>query len=620
MDRKSVIGIILIMAIMIVFAMLNKPSKEKLEGAKRAQDSIELLKNQTQQNKAISDTNAGTVLASNQTSDSVKEVKLKDQFGRFASLLKGNREFYTIENELIKVIVSNKGGRIYSVQLKKYSKYDNTPVVLFDGDSTVFGLNFYADNKSVFTNDMYFQQVNKVKNITVTGKPDSMSMRLYADSSSYIEYTYTLTPGSYMVGFTINTKGMNKILAGNMNSLDLNWKISVPRQEKGAQNENNYTNIYYKYYEDEVNSLSPNQKKDEVTEDLRAKVKWIAYKQQFFSSVLIAKDYLINSTIKSYKMADNSKYLKRFESQITIPYENISSTSIPMSFYFGPNHYKTLKQYHIDLEELVTLGKWIVKWINRFLIIPIFNFLNGFIGNFGIIILILTLIIKTALLPLTYKSYLSTARMKVLKPQIDEINIKIPKEKAMERQQATMALYKRAGVSPMGGCLPLLLQMPILFAMFRFFPTSIELRHQSFLWAHDLSTYDSIATLPFSIPFYGDHVSLFTILMTVTTIISMKMNDQGANTGNQMPGMKTMMYIMPVMFMFMLNSFSAALTYYYLLVNLITFGQNALFKRFVNEEDILKKLQENKKKPVKKSGFQARLEKMAKERGYKLPK
>jgi len=296
------------------------------------------------------------------------------------------------------------------------------------------------------------------------------------------------------------------------------------------------------------------------------------------------------------------------------------SSAIKMKMYFGPNSFTLLKKYDLQLEELVFLGRNIIRWINQFVIIPIFNLLDNFIVSYGIIILILTLIIKVVLFPLTHKSFLSQAKMRVMKPMVDELAKKFPKqEDAMKKQQATMELYKKAGVSPMGGCLPMLLQMPILFAMFRFFPTSIELRQQSFLWAKDLSTYDSIFNLPFTIPMYGDHVSLFTLLMTVSTIISTKITSP-AGGQEQMPGMKTMMYMMPVMFMLILNNFSAGLTYYYFLANVITIVQTQVSRRFVNEAEILKKIEENKKKPVKKSKWQQRLEAASKKSGYRLPK
>jgi len=359
------------------------------------------------------------------------------------------------------------------------------------------------------------------------------------------------------------------------------------------------------------------------SENIVTRLEWIAYKDQFFSSVIMADDSFLDAIMKSELMPAGSKYIKKFESTIGLPFEAGQNQDISLHFYFGPNKYKLLKSQYGDkqLQDLVTVGRNIIKWINQIVIINLFDFLNKYIRNYGIIILIMTIIIKIFLLPLTFKSYISTAKMKVLKPQIDEINKKIPKEKAMERQQATMALYKKVGVSPLGGCLPMILQMPILFAMFRFFPTSIELRQQGFLWAHDLSTYDSIlewdATIPFISNTFGNHLSLFTLLMTISTILSMKFNSQTAASNQQMPGMKSMMYVMPIMFMFILNKFSAGLTYYYFLANIITFAQNLLFKQFVDEDELLQKLESRKSKPKKKSKFQQRMEQMAKQQGQK---
>jgi YidC/Oxa1 family membrane protein insertase len=329
---------------------------------------------------------------------------------------------------------------------------------------------------------------------------------------------------------------------------------------------------------------------------------------------LIAQQSFANAELQMNKLADQNRHIKKYDAVIGFEYKSSQANqTFPMSLYFGPNHYKTLKSYDAGLEHLVFLGRSIIRGINRFVIIPIFNWLGGFINSYGLIILLMTIIIKVCLLPLTFKSYMSTASMRVLKPQIDEINQKIPKEKAMERQQATMALYKKVGVSPMGGCLPMLLQMPILIAMFRFFPTSIELRQQAFLWAKDLSTYDYIfewsAQIPLLSTIYGNHVSLFTIRMTVTTIFSMKISNVQMDN-SAMPGMKQMMYLMPIMFLFFLNSFSAGLTYYYFVANVITIAQNEIFKRSIDEAKILAKLNAHGAKPKKKSSFQERLEKM----------
>jgi YidC/Oxa1 family membrane protein insertase len=407
----------------------------------------------------------------------------------------------------------------------------------------------------------------------------------------------------------------NQLLAKNQTVIDFDWQAYSPRQEKGAQNENNYTSLFYKFHHDEVEELNATKENDRKNID--TKLDWIAFKQQFFSWALISRQSFANARLLSEKMPDQSRYIKKYDATIGIEFKSVQAEQIiPMSLYFGPNRYSTLKQYDAGLERLVPLGRSIIRGINRFVIIPLFNWLHGFMGNYGIIILLMTIIIKAALLPLTFKSYMSSAKMRVLKPQIDDINKRIPKEKAMERQQATMALYKKVGISPMGGCLPMLLQMPILIAMFRFFPASIELRQQSFLWATDLSTYDSIlewsANIPLISRFYGNHISLFTLLMSVTTIISMKMSSGQTDT-SAMPGMKAMMYFMPVMLLFFLNGFSSGLTYYYFLTNVITIAQNEIFKRSIDENKILARLNAHSAKPVKKSSFQERLEKMQKQ-------
>jgi len=434
---------------------------------------------------------------------------------------------------------------------------------------------------------------------------------------SFMEYVYTLEYNSFLVDFNVNLQGMNQYIASNQAYLNLNWTFDVPRQERKSKfGEDSYTNITYKFFEDEVDNLAKN-KSDE--ENLTTKIKWIGFKQLFFNSTIISDESFANAQIRQNKKEDDPKYLANFYADISLPYEGKPTETIGMQFYFGPNHYQTLKQYDINLESHVYLGYPVVREVNRYVIIPIFNFLRKYIDNFGIIILLLTIFIKTALFPFTFKSYMSQAKMRVLKPEIDELTAKFGPDKVMEKQQATMALYKKAGVNPMGGCLPMLLQFPILIAMFFFFPTSIELRQEGFLWATDLSTYDSILNLPFEIPFYGAHVSLFCLLMTITTIISTSMNQQ-AMSSQSMPGMKTMMYLMPVMFLFILNSYSSGLSYYYFLANVITIGQTYLIRYFVDEDKIRLQLQANKKKPVQKSNFQKRLEDMAKQRGVQAPK
>ncbi|MBN1186006.1 MAG: membrane protein insertase YidC [Bacteroidales bacterium] len=622
MDKNTVIGIALIAALVIGYSLLKAPSKEEQLAQKRKYDSLLLV----QQNEAIRQEIEQRIADSikevrKNVPDTVYEKELVDQYGSFSHVAEGELEFYTLENKLIKLIVSNKGGRPYSVELKNYKTFDQKPLMLFNGDSTIFGLTFFANNRYISTNDLYF-----VASKSENGDTSKLSMKLYADSNSYIEYIYTINPNTYMMDFDIKLHGMDEIIAQNINFIDMAWEIYVPRQEKGVKNENMYTTIYYKHLEEDVSYFNARTKKEEEEENIATKLKWIAYKQQFFSSVIIPDDYFLNADIKSKLVPIQDKYLKIFTSNMGLPYESKPNVNYSMRLYFGPNHFTTLKKYKgLELQYMAFQGKNITRWINQFVIIPIFNWLDNFIGNYGIIILLLTIIIKIGLLPLTYRSYISQAKMRVLKPQIDELSKKYPKGKEMEKQQATMALYRKVGVSPMGGCLPMLLQMPILFAMFRFFPTSIELRQESFLWATDLSTYDAILEWDKYIPvlskIYGNHISLFTILMTVTTLLTMKMNNQTANTSTQMPGMKGMMYIMPVMFMFILNGFSAALTYYYFLTNIITFGQNLLFKRLVNDEEVLKKLHEKKgKEPKKKTNWQKRMEMAAKQRGLQSPR
>jgi len=646
MDRNSIIGIVLIFAIIIVFSVMNNPSEEEVQEAKRRRDSVamveaqqakELEQQQQQQQQQTQQTQQTVTAAIEDTVNAGAELQQKiDQYGVFGTAAIGEQEFFTIENNLIEITFTNKGGRIYSVRLKNYVTHDSLPLMLFDGPETMFGLNFFSQNRSIQTDQFYFEPNFNRKNIVVSGpevkkgsegrikfnnenpgETKSASFRLEVASGKYLEYVYTLQHNSYMVDFDINLQEMNQFIAANQSYLNFSWEVDVPRQERPSKfGEDRYTNINYKFHEDDVDELSKN-KSDE--EDLTTRVKWIGFKQLFFNSTIIANESFPNAYVRSDKYEEDPEYLANFHADISLPYDGANSQNLDMQFYFGPNHYQTLNQYDMGLERLVYLGYAIVRPVNKYIIIPLFNFLHKYIANFGIIILLLTIFIKTALFPFTYKSYMSQAKMRALKPEIDELGEKFGKDKAMEKQQATMALYKKAGVNPMGGCLPMLLQFPILIAMFFFYPNSIELRQESFLWAHDLSTYDSILNLPFEIPFYGDHVSLFCLLMTVTTVISTHLNQQ-ATTSQGMPGMKTMMYLMPVMFLFILNNYSSGLSYYYFLANVITIGQTYIIRSFVDEEKIRAKLQVNKKKPVKKSKFQKRLEEVAKQRGVQKPK
>jgi YidC/Oxa1 family membrane protein insertase len=544
-----------------------------------------------------------------------------NQYGAFAIDAKGENEFITLENNKIQLKISTKGGRVYSALLKEYKTYDSLPLILFSGDSTVFGFNFFTvDNKGVRTNDLFFKPVSEQKSFIVTNQPQIVSMRLYAGEDKYIEYRYTLAPDKYSISFEVSFKNLNDIMPVNQNNITLDWRMYLPQQEKGRQNEENYgTDIKYKHYQDEVEDMKLRQQKEVETKDIPTKLSWVAYVDQFFSSILITDDYFLNASLSSTRTLTSQKYIRYYTSEVGVPFTPGSESKIAMRFYFGPNHISTLRKEGLQLEKIVFLGRSVIGWISRFVIIPTFNWLNKYISNYGIIILILTLLIKIVLFPLTFKSYQSTAKMQVLKPMVDELSKKFPKkDDAMKKQQATMDLYKRAGVSPMGGCLPMLLQFPILFAMFRFFPVSIELRQQHFLWATDLSTYDSILKLPWDIPMYGDHVSLFTILMTASSLLTMKMT--GSQPGQDQPGMKMMTYMMPVMFLIIMNKFSSGLTYYYFLANMITWIQNIVSKRFIDSDKVLATLEANKKKPVPKSKWQQRLEEASKQRGLNTPK
>jgi YidC/Oxa1 family membrane protein insertase len=642
MNRDNIIGLVVIFAIIIGFSLWQMPSKEEKEAMRlrndsllreqRIADSITKLQ-QDVQKKTMAVADSLSAKKVEKTENVIGEKK--QEYGIFGNVAYGKNTFYTIENEVLKLKIASKGGRIQSVQLKKYNTYDTLPVKLFDADSSVFSFTFFSDNRAIHTDELYFEPFwynslqNNKDSLSVSGN-DSLrfGMRLYpyrtdsiADKTRYIEFLYTLQGDKYMTGFAVNFVGMNQAISGNVNYLNLDWKANMRSQERSLKNERQNATIYYKYFQDEVDFIPETKDKKD---DLKTKVKWISFKTQFFSATLIANDFFNSGTIETSTGTDGDHYLKTMKAEISVPFNPAQSQSIPMSFYFGPNKYNLLKKYHLDLERQIPLG-WsffLMQWINRYAVIPVFDFLSTFNMNYGIIILILTILLKIVLFPIAYKTYTSSAKMKVLKPEVEEINKKFPKkEDAMKKQQTVMALYKKAGVNPMSGCIPLLLQMPILIALFRFFPASIELRQQPFLWAHDLSSYDSVLNLPFNIPFYGDHVSLFCLLMTISTIIYTKINnDMMSGTSQQMPGMKTMMYLMPIMFLGFFNSYSSGLSYYYLLANLFTFGQMWLIRKFVNEDKIHVKIQENRKKPVKTSSFQKRLEDMAKKRGYPVRK
>jgi YidC/Oxa1 family membrane protein insertase len=634
MDRNSIIGIVLIGVVLVLYSVLNRPNKAQMQEQQRVQDSIaqvkayedslkavELAIIEEENLKAVSDQPIQENLTEN--NDSLKRLEIEQQLGVFADAAQGEQRFIIIENKLIKLKISARGGRVYSVELKDYKTHDGEPVVLLGTDTTVFGVELMVGGRPVFTNDLYFEPVESVDYLDASDSEKVLTMRLSAGEDQYLDFIYTVKPNDYMIDFDISFNNMQDVLSRNVNYGKLYWADLICSKEKGRKWEVQNTNVHLKMDDDDIEKLSERKSEDEFSSS--GKMHWVAFKQQFFASVLIADEFVDDPIVTSTSIEDeNSKYLKYFTAECTFPIKNQPDQVVPFQFYFGPNSFKTLKTYDIKLEKLVPLGWGIFGWVNRFFIIPLFNWLGTFIGSYGLIIFILTVIIKMLLFPLTYKSYMSTAKMKVLKPQIDELAKKFPKGKEMEKQQATMALYKKAGANPMGGCLPMLLQFPILIAMFRFFPASIELRQEAFLWADDLSAYDAIISWNTNIPlisnFYGNHVSLFTLLMAISMFISTKMSSSSQVSTGQ-PGMKMMLYMMPVMMLFFFNNYASGLSYYYFLANLFTIAQTWVIRKyFVDEEKVLAKLEENKKKPVKKSSWQKRLEDAARQKANQSKK
>ena len=628
MDKNTIIGLVLIVLIIVGFSIMNRPTEEQLERQRRYNDSIAWVrKAELEKQEAIRTAKMLAEQQSEAVADSAAaRQQLQDVYGVFAGSVMGTDTLYVLENDLLRVRISSKGGRIYSAELKNYRTHDSLPLFLFDGDESQFGFTLVTNNNRVLnTADMYFVPTDG-QIVRDNEGNQQLTMRLKTSGEAYMDFVYTLPANDYMLKMDVRSHAMEQVLPLGTNFLEMQWNAKVRQQEKGRKFEERYATLQYKFMDDEIENLS--ESKDDK-KDIPSRLKWIAFKDQFFSSVIIADDAFTSTVVESAMMTEKSGYIKSYKSSMSVEYDPTGNQPTGFRFYLGPNHYKTLLSYdkgvdrdeRLRLNELIPLGWKIVAWINRIGVIPMFNLFSRWFSNFGIIILLMTIVIKIVIFPFTYKSYISSAKMRVLKPEIDEINARIPAEKMQERQQATMALYRKVGVSPMSGCLPLLFQFPILMAMFWFFPTSIELRQQSFLWANDLSTYDAIiswdAYIPIITPYFGNHISLFCLLMTVTNIIYSKINmasQPGAN--EQMQFMKWMMYLMPIMFMFIFNNYAAGLSYYYFISLLITIIQTYIFRWTIDEKKLLEKLHakraKNERNP-KKSGFMARLEKMQRE-------
>lgn len=648
MDKKSIIGLVLICLVFVVFSLLNRPSEEQKQAQKRYQDSIAKVQKQALEkntkllaNAEQTEIDSLRAIASENDSAKIELNKIiSEKYSVFSYCVNEENKNIVLENDVFKADISTKGGVISQVTLKDYVAYDKKhQVKFFTNEGNKYGLHLTLGSTVVNTEDLNFKVFvnNKLYDsktpLKVSGKdslvvslrlipnkPDTLNISekdFINNNKQYLEYRYTLRGDDYRIGYKIILNNMQEIVSDE-GGLEFEWNSPLCLKEKDKKIETQNSSIYY-MLDDEVEYLKEQGRDDSVTESSSIPIKWISYKQQFFSTVLMAKNSATN--FNSATMVTNtdtsSTNVRNMHSLIDFKYSNDKAyTEYDMDFFFGPNKYKIFKAYNVDLEKTIPLG-WgffLLQWVNRFVIIPVFDFLQGFNLHMGLIILILTLLVKIVLFPLAYKSFSSTAKMKVLQPEIQKINEKYPKQdQAMQKQQATMQLYRRAGINPMSGCLPMLLQFPILVAMFRFFPSSVELRQQSFLWADDLSTYDSILDLPFNIPFYGSHISLFCLLMTIAQLLYTKMTMSQQSQNNAMPGMKFMMYGMPIFMLFILNNFSAALNYYYLISLLISVLQMYIIRKTIDEKKVLERLQQNAKKPMKKSKWQQRMENLEKQ-------
>lgn len=587
MERSSTIGYILIFFLFLGFWFFNKDNVQQLEN----QDSTSEITTSNRDSSQFSDN---------------EDIVIKDSFEK---LTKIEEKLFTLKNSLLSVDFSNIGGTPKVVNLLDYKNYDSSDLLLIDTNQLQFEYSIPLSNGNVInTSKVEFEQIQSEEN--------SVSYK-YSYNGADIIQTYTLKPKSYNLDYSVKFNGFNNTISPNNRYAEITWKSEIQKLEKTAKDERPVTSVYYKYAsDDDIDYLSETKDDDET---LTSNVQWISFKQKFFNHTLINQNNFKEEGIflESLEPEDESEaYVKKLSAKLFIPIES-NDVVERMAWYFGPNHYPTLKDQNIGLHKIIPLGWGIFGWVNKGLVIPIFNWLNNYFSNYGLIILLLTLIIKLGLFFPMYKVYKSSAKMRILKPELDEIKERT-KGDAQKAQQEQMKLYKQAGVSPLGGCLPQLIQMPILFAMFRFFPASIELRQKELWWADDLSSYDSIFDFPngFEIPFYGDHVSLFTLMMTVVTILFTYMNSQ--NSGQMVGPMKTVMYVMPIMFLGFFNNYAAALSFYYFLSTCITIVQNVVIRKFVIDEDKLhQQIQESKKKKVvmKKSNLQKRLENMAKKRG-----
>ena len=603
MDKNTLVGAILIGAVVIGFSIYSRPSQEEMERAQHYQDSIEtVVQQQEEQMLKAKQAEAAQVLQADSTS-------------QFFAHTQGTEQFTTLENNVVQITLSNKGGRVSKAMLKEYNDQQKQPLVLFDGDDASLNIGFEGKNENILSSNLYFETTD-VTDSTVT-------MRLNAANGGHLDFKYRLLPDSYMLDFTVQASGLQNFFSPAVKTMTIDWKQRARQMEKGYNFEQRYTSLTYKPVGDSFDYLS--ETKDEqasITEPLD----WVAFKNQYFSCVFMAEKNFENATLDSKMEEKSSGYMKNYHADMQTAFDPTGAQPSHFQFYFGPNHFKTLlasndlsfKDKDQELEDLVYLGWPIIRLINRWFTINLFDWLSGLGLSMGVVILLMTIIVKILVLPTTWKSFISSAKMRALKPYVDKINEKYPKqEDALKKQQETMSLYSQYGVSPMGGCLPMLIQTPVFMALFFFVPNAIELRQQSFLWASDLSSYDDLIHWSTSIPLLGNHLSLFCLLFSATTVINqiimMKQQDTGANP--QMAAMKWMMYIMPVMFFFIFNEYASGLSYYYFISGLIGILTMWIMRRMTDEKKLLAQLEANKKAPSerKQSGLMAKLEALQKE-------
>lgn len=584
MEKNQAVGLVIISVLLIVYMTFFAPKEQPKPTPEKPTPAA-----------GISQSTVAPAPAN--LPDSVRQAAL----GEFGNAAVGVAEEATLENKNLRVTFTSRGGKVNEVLLKNYKTWDKKPLILFDKESSHTDISFQANSgKTIKLSDLYF----KAQPVTNQGDARVLTYRAEVGPGQFINQIYTLASDGFTLDYKLSFQGMNQLVADK--PLAFTWNDRLKKTEFDLKQNRDHSRLNYMTAEEDFDYVMGTAGEPE-TAKLEGPVKWVSNKQNFFSAAIIAKSSFAGGEVKvSFNEPDTTE-VKTFATTLAIPAKDVLGNGGNYTFFFGPNDYMVLKKLPADFERNLELGWGIFAYVNKFLIIPVFHFLEDFTGNYGIIIILLVLFIKTLLLPLTYKSYLSMAKMKVLKPEIDAIKEK--NEGDMQKTQTeTMKLYSEVGVNPMSGCIPVLLSIPVLFAMFNFFPNSIELRQEPFLWARDLSTYDVFARLPFTIPFYGSHVSMFTLLMTASTILYTWSNNQ-LNTAMQGP-MKFYSYLMPIIFMFVLNSLPAGLSFYYFVSNIITFGQQALIKRFVDEDKIRARLISNKEKNKNKQpgGFQKRLQ------------